>query len=92
MLQIVSVTLARVDVNATAVEVIVPASNNPYGTVDLSAEPITAPEGGGPLQVAVTRTGGLIGTLRVNFTAVLDSADDADFSIPDSCKQSTSFN
>lgn len=82
-----SVTLARVDVNATAVEIIVPASNNPFGTVEFaSSDPITAPEGGGPVQVNVARSGGLIGALRVNFTAILNSANDADFRIEDSCE------
>lgn len=81
-----SVSQARVDVNATAVEVIIPASNNPYGTVELPSDPITTAEGSGPVQVLVTRAGGLIGALRVNFTAILNSANNTDFRIGDSCK------
>ena len=81
-----SVTQARVNINATEVEVIIPASNNPYGTVELSSEPITAAEGSGTVRVPVIRTGGLIGALQVNFTAILDSANSTDFRIGDLCK------
>ena len=87
-LQIVSVTLARVDVNASSVEITVPASNNPHGTVELaSSDPISAAEGGAPVQISIIRSGGLIGALRVNFTATPTSADSTDFRIEDTCEQ-----
>ncbi len=86
-LRIVSVTVARVNVNATTVDFLVPASNNPHGSVELaSSDPLTTAEAGPPLQLSLVRTGGLIGTLRVNFTAILDSANDMDFGIEESCK------
>lgn len=83
----VSVTLARVDVNATSVEVTVPASNNPHGIVEfLSSSSITVQEGATPLQLGVVRLEGLIGDLRVNYSAVLTSADEMDFSLEEQCK------
>lgn len=79
--------MARVDANATTVEIIVPASNNPHGSVELaSSDPISAPEGGEPVQLSLARSGGLIGALRVNFTTIMISANDSDFSIEDSCE------
>jgi hypothetical protein len=75
-----------VDVNATAVDVIIPGSNNPYGTVEITSDPITVAEESGSIQVPVTRVGGLIGALQVNFTTTLISANNTDFTIEDSCK------
>lgn len=86
-LQIVSVTLARVDVNATAVQVVIPASNNPHGSVQLaSTNPISTSEGAA-VQLRVVRLEGLIGTLRVNFTALPNTANATDFSIEELCEK-----
>ena len=85
-LQVESLTVARLDVNASSVEVIVPASNNPHGSVQfISSAPITASEGGLPVQLDISRVDGLIGALRVHFTATPDSANAMDFSINGSC-------
>ena len=82
-----SLTVARLDVNASSVDVIVPASNNPHGSVQFaSSTPITTSEGAMPLQISLARTNGLIGALRVNFTATLNSANEMDFSFTEPCK------
>lgn len=83
----VSVTLARIHVNATSVDIVVPASNNPHGTVELvSSAPITTSEGAAPLQLNLVRLEGLIGRLRVNYTTVLNTAELMDFSLEGQCK------
>lgn len=85
-LQIVSVTFARVDINATTVEIFVPASDNPHGTVEFaSSAPVLTSEGAA-VELDIVRREGLIGALLVNFTAVPGSADESDFTITDSCK------
>ena len=86
-LQVVSVTVARVDVSATRVEIVVPASNNPHGSVELSStESVLVAEGMDTVQLSVVRSGGLIGALLVNFTILPNSALDMDISVEQLCK------
>ena len=82
-----SLTLARLDVNASSVEVIVPASNNPHGSVQFaSSNPVVTSEGAMPVQLNLVRTNGLIGALRINYAVLPDSASEMDFSIDERCK------
>ena len=78
-LQVVSATVARIDVTATDVEIIVRASNNPHGTVEFSSAAITTSEGAGNVQITVVRQQGLVGALQVNVSVLPMSADATDF-------------
>ena len=86
-LQVESITLARLDLNASSVQVLVPASNNPHGSVQyVSSNPVVTSEGAMPLQLNIIRMDGLIGTLRINVTAIPDSANGMDFNLNQLCE------
>ncbi len=86
-LQILSTSIARIDLNATAVEIIIPASNNPHGTVQFASSAlISTSEETGSVNIGVVRSGGLNGYIRINFTITLGSANSTDFNIIQPCK------
>lgn len=87
-LRIVSTSFAGIDVNASEVLVIVPASNNPHGLVefDQTANQVQLSEDVGSIVLDLQRTQGVIGTLRVNYTVLLLTASSDDFSISSNCK------
>ena len=88
-LAIVSTSFASINVNASEVLVVVPASDNPHGLVefDQTAVEVRVNEDVGIAAVGLQRSQGVIGTLRVNFSVVLlSSASSDDFSIATDCK------
>ena len=85
-LAVVSTTFASVNTNASEVQVVVPASNNPHGLVEFEASEVMVSEDVGTVLLDLVRTQGVIGTLRVNFSVLLSSASGNDFTISTNCK------
>ena len=87
-LSLVSTSFASIDVNASQVLVIVPASDNPHGLVEFDqiTNEVQLNEDVGTVVLDLRRTQGIIGTLRVNFTVTLLTASSDDFSILSDCE------
>lgn len=87
-LRITSASQARVNLNASQLNVTVAASDYPHGVVQF-AQPVSinTSEADLSLTVPVVRNFGLVGGLRVNFTIVAISATTPDdFNVASSCK------
>ena len=86
-MQIISSTIARVDINASEVGVIVAASNDPHGVVEFAPlSDVSVEETSTTVSLSLSRIQGSSGTLQVNFSVVPTSADGNDFNIPSRCE------
>ena len=89
-LDIVSASLATIDVNSTHIDLIIAASDNPHGTVEFASGDVSVEEGAAGVAVTVVRGAGLVGDLGVNVSLQLGTADRSDFNISSQC-ESTAF-
>ena len=85
-LDIVSASLASIDVNSTHIDLIVAASDDPHGVIQFSVGALSVVEGEASVPVTVVRGDGLVGDVQVNFDLQLGSADQNDFSISSQCE------
>ncbi len=85
-LDIVSASLASIDVNSTHIDLIVAASDDPHGVIQFSVGALSVVEGEASVPVTVVRGDGLVGDVRVNFDLQLGSADQNDFNISSQCE------
>ena len=78
----------RVDVNASAVDIFVTASNNPHGVVQFAPPfQVDTQEDTATLMLPLQRSSGVVGPLRVNFSVTPNTAQTPeDFNIPTQCE------
>ncbi len=85
-LDLVSASLANIDVNSTHIDLIVTASDNPHGVIQFASGALSVTEGEASVPVTVVRRMGLVGDVRVNLELQLGSTDENDFNISSLCK------
>ena len=85
-LDIVSSSLASININASHIDLIITSSNSPHGVVDFAPGDVSVMEGDSGVGVSLVRTLGLVGDLQVNLALQLDTADQTDFSISGQCE------
>ncbi len=85
-LDIVSASLASIDVNSTHIDLIVAASDTPHGVIQFASGAVSVMESEANVPVTIVRGAGLVGDVRVNFDLQLGSADENDFNISSLCK------
>ena len=90
-LDIVSASLANVDINSTHIDLIITASDSPHGIVEFASGSLSVEEGAASVAVTVVRGTGLVGDLGVTFDLQLGTADQTDFTISSQCEHLISY-